>query len=152
MERTIKTFTDGKGESWRIGLTIGKIKEVREKVVDREGKAVDLFEYVNGSLAYLLHVDPVIFADILWVLCRDEAEGRRLNKEAFTERLIGDTLEEAESAFVEAFVDFFPKAQQGQVRKIAETAMKFRETLRETQQRAVEEELGKLKPKNSGII
>ncbi len=39
MERTLKTFKDANGESWRIKITIGKVKEVRDTVFNSEGKA-----------------------------------------------------------------------------------------------------------------
>ena len=150
MEQTLKTFKDANGESWRIKITIGKVKEVRDFVLDKDGKPVDLFEFVNDNLAYRLFIDPVLFVDVLWVLCKDEAVGRKLTKEAFQDLLNGETLEEAERAFVEAFVDFFPQAQKGQVLTIAETAAQFRQTLRETQQKAVAEQIKKLMPKSYG--
>lgn len=151
MERPLKTFKDANGESWRIKITIGKVKEVRDNVNDDEGKAVDLFDYVNGNLAYLLFIDPVLFGDVLWTLCKDEAEGRKLTKEAFQDLLSGETLEQAERAFMEAFADFFPQAQKGQVQKIAETAVQFRQALRETQLKAISEQIEKLMPKSCGV-
>lgn len=150
MERITKTFTDESGDSWRVNVTIGKVKDVRQRVNDSAGKSVDLFEFVNDNLAYRLFVDPVLFGEILWILCKEEAAGRKIEKEAFLDRLTGETLEAAEAAFVEAFVDFFPKAQRGQVEKIVQTAREFRETLRKTQQEAVEAEIRKQTPGSYG--
>ena len=59
MERPLKTFKDANGESWRIKITIGKVREVRDSVLDKDGKPVDLFEFVNDNLAYRLFIDPV---------------------------------------------------------------------------------------------
>ena len=148
--RARATFTDAAGDSWRVIVTIGKVKAVRQQVNDETGKSVDLFEFVNDNLSYRLYIDPVLFADVLWVLCKDEAEGRKLDKNAFLDRLTGDTLEDAEAAFEEAFIDFFPKSQRGQVEKITQTAKEFRTTLRKTQQEAVSAEIQKQTPASSG--
>lgn len=149
-ERARATFTDAAGDSWRVIVTIGKIKSVRQLVNDETGKSVDLFEYVNDNLAYRLYIDPVLLADVLWVLCKDEAEGRKIDKSAFLDRLNGETLEVAELAFEEAFIDFFPKSQRGQAELIAQTAREFRTTLRKTQQEAVLSEIRKQTPASSG--
>lgn len=149
-ERARATFTDAAGDSWRVIVTIGKIKAVRQLVNDDTGKSVDLFEYVNDNLAYRLYIDPVLLADVLWVLCKDEAEGRKIDKSAFLDRLNGETLEVAELAFEEAFIDFFPKSQRGQAELIAQTAREFRTTLRKTQQEAVLNEIRKQTPASSG--
>ncbi len=78
----------------------------------------------NGRVLILAHVkelleqaadkllaDPVTLADVLFVLCQDEAAAKSITEEDFGRALGGDALALAAEAFVEELVDFFPDAR-----------------------------------------
>lgn len=69
--------------------------------------AIDLYQLVNDgftSLAKLVS-DPVQLADVLYCLCKVEAEARQVSDEDFGRGLAGDAITLAADAFVEELID-----------------------------------------------
>jgi len=98
----VKTFNDNSGRTWTVSLNVDAIKRVRA-LAD-----VDLMQAVGGALLERLTTDPVVLCDVLYAVCRDEAEAKSVSDEEFGRALAGDAIEAATSALLEELVSFFP--------------------------------------------
>jgi len=102
----MKQFTDDAGTTWNVSVTVSSIKRVRDVL------NVDILDTVNGGLTDKLIDDPILLCDVLYVLCSQQAEKDGVSDEQFGERMAGDVIERATSAFLEALVEFFPLAKR----------------------------------------
>jgi hypothetical protein len=74
--------------------------------------------------------DLVRFIDVLYCLCREEAEARNVSDEDFGRAMFGDALHQAMDAFVEELIDFFPDPKVRQnLRTIITEARKVRKRM-----------------------
>lgn len=100
----MKTFKDNAGRTWTVAVNVAAVKRCRALV------GVDLYGLVDDGFAGLgkLLNDPVTLVDVLYVLCKDEADKQGITDEDFGRAMAGDALGAAADAFVEEFTDFFP--------------------------------------------
>jgi hypothetical protein len=102
-------FKDSNGRDWSVAINVAAVKRVRGTL------DVDLPGLVGGGLGELMQ-DPVKFVDVLYVLCRPQADQAGVSDEQFGAAFGGDTLERAAEAFVEELIDFFPAPRRGPLR------------------------------------
>ena len=98
----MKTFADNAGRTWLVCLNVGALKRVRAMA------SVDLLEVVDGKLIERLVRDPVLLCDVLYAVCKPEAESRGVSEDEFLSSLSGDVIDQATRALFEEIVDFFP--------------------------------------------
>lgn len=98
----MQTFRDNAGRTWTVAVDVAAIKRTRSML------NVDLLEYVDGSLLQRLAVDPVLLCDVLYVVCKPEADRLGVTDEEFGRAMGGDAIEHATRAFMEALVSFSP--------------------------------------------
>lgn len=116
-------FKDTEGRNWLVSISVQSIKMCRA-LVD-----VDLYSLVDDKFQGLekLFSDPVKFVDVLYVLCKPEADGRGLSDEDFGRSMGGDSLGKATDAFLEELTDFFPDPRiRGGLKKVMETSRKLK--------------------------
>ncbi len=103
----MRSFTDNLGRAWTVTINVAAIKRVRGLV------NVDLYKLVDDGFKPLaaLVSDPVQLADVLYCLCKDEADAKQISDEDFGRALGGDAITLAADAFVEELIDFFPDAR-----------------------------------------
>jgi len=103
----MRSFTDNLGRAWTVTINVAAIKRVRGLV------NVDLYKLVDDGFKPLaaLVSDPVQLADVLYCLCKDEADAKQISDEDFGRALAGDAITLAADAFVEELIDFFPDAR-----------------------------------------
>ena len=100
-------FKDAGGRDWTVEVTVASIRRVRALL------KIDLLALVKEGfkpLAELLS-DPCALVDVLYVLCKVEADARQVSDEDFGRLMAGDVLEAATDAFLGSFADFFPDAR-----------------------------------------
>lgn len=98
------TFTDHAGRVWTISIHVTAVKRCRALAgVDLYGLVDEKFEGLSKLLG-----DPCGLVDVLYVLCKDEADRLGVSDEDFGRGLGGDSLERATAAFLEELTDFFP--------------------------------------------
>jgi len=108
----VKTFQDSAGRTWSVSIHIDAVKRVRDLV------GVDLLEAVGGKLLDKLTTDPVLLCDVLFALCKEEADTRGVTDVEFGKGLAGDAIDGATTAFLEELVSFFPKGRRGVLAKV----------------------------------
>lgn len=105
-----RSFTDTEGRRWTLNITIADVRRVRDQL------DIDLMELVEGGLLERIAGDPVLLVDLLYALCGDDAAA--LGDQAFGRSFDGDVIEQAQRAFVEAVIDFFPPAKRETLRRL----------------------------------
>lgn len=98
----MKTFKDNADRSWTVAINVAAIKRVRDLT------GVDLMEVLDGSLIEKLIRDPVLLCDVIYVVCRPEAEARSVSDEDFGRAMAGDAIEHATTALLDELVNFSP--------------------------------------------
>lgn len=103
-------FKDHTGHEWRLLLTYGSAKRVKEETnVNLALAGAGATEWVDA-----LFGDPGKLVGVLWELCAEQARVANVTPEQFGERFDGATLDAAGNALMEAVADFFPRSRIAQ--------------------------------------
>jgi len=116
----MKTFVDNAGRTWTVAINVDAIKRVRD-LVD-----VNLLEVIEGKLLERLIGDPVLLCDVIYSVCKPEADAKSaggVTDTDFGRAMAGDAIDGATTALLEDLVDFFP---QGRRRVLAKALAKLR--------------------------
>jgi len=113
----MKTFVDNAGRTWTVAINVDAIKRVRDLA------KVNLLEVVEGKLLERLISDPVLLCDVIYCVCKPEAETKGLSDADFGRAMAGDAIDGATTALLEELVDFFP---QGKRRVLSKALAKLR--------------------------
>ena len=118
------SFVDNSRRTWEVAINVAAVKRIRGLL------GIDLYALVDDGFKSLskLVSDPVTLADVLYCLCKDQAERQSITDEDFGRSLAGDVITQAADAFVEELIDFFPDARaRGSLRKAIEAGKAVRE-------------------------
>jgi hypothetical protein len=113
----MKTFVDNAGRTWTVAVNVDAIKRVRDLAT------VNLLEVIEGKLLERLIGDPVLLCDVIYSVCKPEADAKNIKDEDFGRAMAGDAIDGATTALLEELVDFFP---QGRRRVLAKALTKLR--------------------------
>jgi len=102
----MKTFSDNAGRIWTIAVNIGSVKRVRDLA------KVNLLEVIEGKVLEKLISDPVLLCDVIYSICKPEADAKSVTDEDFGRAMAGDAIDGATTALLEDLVDFFPPAER----------------------------------------
>jgi hypothetical protein len=102
----MKTFQDNAGRTWSLAINVAAVKRVKDLL------GVDLLTVLDGKLLEELAGDPVKLCDVVYVLCKPEADAKGISDEQFGQAMAGDALEHATTAFLEELVGFFPQGRR----------------------------------------
>ena len=93
------------GKEWLVAVDGPKIRRIREACgIDLGARDCSQFDRLTN--------DPLLAQDVLWQLCRKDAEAAGLDCDQFQGLLSGDVGEAAGNALIEAVIDFFPSQQR----------------------------------------
>jgi hypothetical protein len=115
----MRTFTDSTGQPWSVTINVEAVKRVKALC------GVNLLDALGGELLEQLSSDPILLCDVLFTLCKGEAEAKKISDEAFGRGLAGDTIDKATDALLEELVEFFPLARRQLLRKALEKLRKL---------------------------
>ena len=117
----MRTFRDNAGRDWTIAVNVAALKRLRATL------DVDLMKIVEGDLLERLYTDPVFLVDVIYVLCKPQADERGVSDEQFGQAMAGDAIELATDALIDEIIDFFPnRRDRERARQVLE---KFRAAL-----------------------
>ena len=125
----MQRFVDNAGRTWVIQINVAAVKRVRG-LLD-----VDLYKLVDDRFAGLkdLLSDPVALVDVIYVLCKSQADDAGISDEQFGEGFSGDTLNTASQAFLAELIDFFPDPRvRAGIRKVIDLSQEMSGHLMET--------------------
>lgn len=98
----MREFKDNEGRRWRVEVNVGTVKRVRQLL------GVDLLSIVDGKLVESLIADPVLLCDVVYVVCKPEADAGKISDDDFGRAMAGDAIEHATKALLDDLVDFSP--------------------------------------------
>lgn len=102
----MRMFTDTAGEEWGVSVPISAAKRVRQLT------GIDLYDVNDGSLFKQLD-NPITLVDVLYVLCKPEADARGVDDVTFGSRVPPSALEEITDAIVvESAAMLYPAARR----------------------------------------
>lgn len=120
----METFKDAVGRTWTIAVSVNTVKRVRATL------DINLMEAATGDLLSQLATDPVLLCDVLYVVCQEEADAKKVTDEDFGRAMAGDVIDNATKAFLEELANFFPPSQRtllrgalGKYRKLEEKGL-----------------------------
>jgi len=123
----MKIFKDNSGREWRISITVETIKRVRSLCgvnlldaikIEKDGVKADLIDQISN--------DPVLLVDIIYSICRPQAEEEKVSDVQFGESMTGDTVDAATDALLEELINFFPEAKKKVLRLVLESARRLK--------------------------
>jgi hypothetical protein len=115
----MKTFNDNAGRTWTVTVNVDAMKRVKSLL------SVNLMEIVEGKLLERLVSDPVLLCDVIYAVCKPEADAKAVSDEDFGRAMAGDAIDLATTALLEELVDFFPLARRRLLRKALEKLRKL---------------------------
>jgi len=101
-------FKDNAGRTWPVIINVDAVKRVKEtlKFDDRPLNLMTCVE--DGEFLARLAADPVLLCDLIFVVCKPDADAQGVTDTDFGRAMAGDAIEHATDAFLEALVEFFP--------------------------------------------
>lgn len=117
------TFKTGDNRDWVVRLDAMKIRDVREAY------DIDLGSLDFSKVAERLGADPVLLAEVIWGLCREQAEKSDITQRQFFEGLVGDAIDDAARALLQARADFSPARTRSLIQRQIETSDRIREKM-----------------------
>ena len=122
----MKTFNDNAGRTWTIAINVDAIKRVRS-LLD-----VDLLEIVDGKLIERLICDPVLLCDVVYAVCKPEADAKDMSDEEFGRAMAGDAIEHATRALLEDLAGFSPSPRdRANLTRVLETTYRVMDKARD---------------------
>jgi hypothetical protein len=113
------TFRDAEGRNWTVAVNVNGMKAVKTLL------GLELHRLFDNKLQPLadLFADPPKLVDVLYVLCKDQADKAAISDEDFGRAMYGDALSDAADAFFGAVVDFVPdRANRKALRKFRDAS------------------------------
>lgn len=98
----MRTFKDLAGRDWGIAMDIAAAKRVRDML------GLDIVGPNAAAVFEKLIADPITLCDVLFAVCRPQAERLGVSDEEFGRALAGDVIERAARALLEELADFTP--------------------------------------------
>jgi hypothetical protein len=109
----MKKFIDAQGRYWVVDINVATIKRVKALT------EINLLTVVEGELVEQLSSDPILLCDVLYAVCKPQADREEISDEDFGTGLAGDAISEATKALIEALVEFFPEPRRRLLQKAA---------------------------------
>lgn len=110
----MQKFIDRRGRVWIVDIdntTLRRVKALTD---------VRLLDAIDADLISQLSSDPLILGDVLFAICKPQADQQDVGDESFAEGLAGDSIDEACKALVDALVSYFPESRRRLLRKAAD--------------------------------
>jgi hypothetical protein len=112
------SFVDNSRRTWEIAINVAAVKRIRGLL------GIDLYSLVDDGFKSL----SKLVSDVLYCLCKDQADKQSISDEDFGRALAGDAITQAADAFVEELIDFFPDARaRASLRKAIEAGKTVRD-------------------------
>lgn len=102
-------FVDKLNTEWQVEFDLGILEEIKadtgidlDKITGNKAEREEFGEFLIGDHGRKL-------AEVLWVMCRDQASKANIEPKDFYRRFNAATIEAATQAFLDAFISFSPR-------------------------------------------
>jgi hypothetical protein len=135
----MKTFKDNAGRTWSVSVDVDAIRRVRTSL------KVNLTSTDFASVLEQLLSDPVLLCDVLYVICKPEADRQKISDEDFGRSMAGDAIEHATAAFLEELANFTPNPRdRARVQRVIRAMWELAEKTRDVAEWNLEAEIAKV--------
>jgi len=123
-----RSFKDAEGRTWIVRVDVNALRRVKALA------GIDLMDVVNdqGRMLARLEADPVTLVDVLYAICKPDADAKGVTDETFGAALLGDAIDTATSALLESLADFSPAGRRAVLRKACSKIRQYSELLQKT--------------------
>lgn len=123
----MKSFSDNTGRNWTLAVNVGTIKRVRALCGVDLANIITMEAGQNPKVDLLdrLANDPVLLVDVLYAVCKEEADKNNVSDVDFGRAMAGDAIELATAALLDEIIDFFPETKRRVFRKILDATRRF---------------------------
>lgn len=124
----MQSFIDNSGRRWLLEITVSAVKRVRALCDGLDILNVISFDDKGNPETTVLEKianDPVLLVDVLYAVCKPEADAQGVSDEDFGKAMVGDIIEDATNKLLDAIVDFFPEAKRKLCQKALGAARRF---------------------------
>jgi hypothetical protein len=106
----MRVFKDTKGRQWTVAVNCATVRRVRDLL------KIDMLSLGDLDVELLKTLqDPVNLCNVLFVLCKEEADKAGISDLEFGKSMGGDSLLKGYEALMEELVDFFPEARKRRI-------------------------------------
>ena len=98
----MRQFKDNAGRTWTVDINVATLKRVRGLT------GVDLMQVIEGTLIEKFIRDPVLLCDVVYAVCKPEADVAKVSDEEFGKAMAGDAIEAATGAVLDELISFCP--------------------------------------------
>jgi hypothetical protein len=102
-----------------VDVNIATVKRVKSML------NIDLIEIVEGKILDKIVLNPVVMCDVVYAICKPEADRQNIDDEQFGYAMAGDALEYATGALLQELIDFFPESKRPVLRASQEKFLKY---------------------------
>lgn len=131
----MRTFKDNAGRQWSVEINVATLKRVRGLT------GTDLMQVIEGTLIEKLIRDPVLLCDVVYAICKPEADTRTppVSDEEFGRAMAGDAIEAATTAVLEELVGFCPSPRdRANLGRVLQATTKVMERARDLVERKLD--------------
>lgn len=131
----MRTFKDNAGRQWSVEINVAALKRVRGLT------GTDLMQVIEGTLIEKLIRDPVLLCDVVYAICKPEADTRTpaVSDEEFGKAMAGDAIEAATTAVLEELVGFCPSPRdRANLGRVLQATTKVMERARDLVQKKLD--------------
>ena len=131
----MRSFKDNAGRQWSVEINVAALKRVRGLT------GTDLMQVIEGTLIEKLIRDPVLLCDVVYAICKPEADTRTppVSDEEFGKAMAGDAIEAATTAVLEELVSFCPSPRdRANLGRVLQATTKVMERARDLVQKKLD--------------
>lgn len=122
----MRTFKDNAGRTWTVSVDIDAVRRVRSTLKLNLTNA-DFSETLQQLLG-----DPVLLCDVLYVICKPEADKAGVSDVDFGRAMAGDSIEHGTAALLEELENFTPNPRdRARVKRILAALRQYAEKTRD---------------------
>jgi len=112
------SFRDNKDREWEVAIDAFSIMRIREDC-DKQFMLND-FEDIKNNTYSRLQADPVLLCRVVYLLCLEQIKDREISERDFYHDVIGNAIDSATEAMLEAIINFTPRQKREVLKAMAE--------------------------------
>ena len=129
----MRQFKDNAGRTWTVDINVATLKRVRGLT------GVDLMQVIEGTLIEKFIRDPVLLCDVVYAVCKPEADAAKVSDEEFGKAMAGDAIEAATGAVLDELISFCPSPRdRANLGRVLQATTKVMERARDLVQKKLD--------------
>lgn len=129
----MRQFKDNAGRTWTVDINVATLKRVRGLT------GVDLMQVIEGTLIEKFIRDPVLLCDVVYAVCKPEADSAKVSDEEFGKAMAGDAIEAATGALLDELISFCPSPRdRANLGRVLQATNRVMEKARDVTEKRIE--------------